>query len=120
MRKAYSDKATVHRGYRPSAFLLLLAVALAAAPSGVAAKATLVEPGVPTTLKGMTPQGYYVVFAQTANGWAEAGRIACDKEFRTQTLDLSALLPVEGIVRLRLAKAGGGAAHVDAISLGGR
>ena len=50
--------------------------------------------------------------------WKDAGSLAFNRFFLEERLDLSAFVPQEGSIRIRLTEKGGGAAHIDSIMLG--
>ena len=50
--------------------------------------------------------------------WQEAGSISFDKYFREREIDLTDHISNEGNIKVRLLQKGGGAAHIDSVSLG--
>ncbi len=64
-------------------------------------------------------QGEYIVSVWKDHGWVEAGRLPFDPWYRTRELDLAAFSPLGTPAQIRIEQRGGGAAHVDAIILGG-
>ncbi len=67
--------------------------------------------------ENMEVRGVYKVDLLSNGQWQEVGEIGCDRFLRSHRLSLPAVL--EGPVRLRLKKEGGGPGHLDAVSLGG-
>ncbi len=94
----------------------LLVPTLAMAKPGVSRMHTL---GLNAPEK-MRPNGGYVVEAFVSNQWKEAGRIAFDKYLRDREIDLDKFASGIGSIKIRLTEQGGGAAHIDAVSFGGR
>jgi YD repeat-containing protein len=68
----------------------------------------------------MLPNGDFTVSVLVGGGWREAGKLSFDKFVREGKLDLAPLIPAGGPVRVRLVQRGGGAAHLDALLLGGK
>lgn len=64
--------------------------------------------------------GQYVVYVEKDKRFVEAGSLSFDKFFRSTELNLSDYLSGGENVRIRLVQKGGGAAHIDAVLLGGR
>jgi uncharacterized repeat protein (TIGR02543 family) len=67
----------------------------------------------------LQPNGDFVISVERGGRWQEAGRLANDRFLREQTLDLAPWLQGERRARVRIRQTGGGAAHLDAVSLGG-
>lgn len=74
---------------------------------------------VPVPVEHMTPQGEFVVSVFEGDKWSEAGRLTYDKYFRERSLDIGPYIKGNGPVLVRITQQGGGAAHVDFVSLGG-
>lgn len=70
-------------------------------------------------LDNMQPNGEYAVYVWKGGTWKNAGSIHCDRFLRKQTLNLSEFVAAGLPARVRIAERGGGAAHIDAVSLGG-
>jgi len=64
--------------------------------------------------------GTYVVYVSKDKYFVEAGCLAFDKYFRSAEMNLSDYISGDGNVKMRLVQKGGGAAHIDAVLLGGR
>ena len=62
--------------------------------------------------------GEFAVFVEDGNGWREIGRLPYNRFVRERVIDLSRILKGKTSVKVRLVQRGGGAAHVDAVSLG--
>ncbi len=60
----------------------------------------------------------FVVSVLTGGRWREAGRVACEKHYRTGSVELPEI-PDGAPIRIMLEKRGGGAAHVDSVDLDG-
>ncbi|MFH1177659.1 MAG: hypothetical protein V1750_09655 [Acidobacteriota bacterium] len=92
----------------------LVAIALTGAapvcPTSTGSRPDFVAPFV--------PQGGFEVRALVGGVWQRVGEISCDRFFRERALQLPSGALGEGPVRVRLVQHGGGAAHIDAISLG--
>lgn len=67
----------------------------------------------------MKPNGEYIVEVLKDGKWLEAGQLSFDKYYRDRQLDLAKFITVNEPVKIRLMEKGGGAAHIDQISLGG-
>jgi hypothetical protein len=67
----------------------------------------------------MKPQGKYVIHVLNGGKWEEAGGLTYDRFLRERELDLSKLPRSSGEIKVKLIQKGGGAAHIDAVSLGG-
>lgn len=65
------------------------------------------------------PNGDYLVFAQSKSGWKLAGALPFDQFYRRESVDLSRFATPGESMRVRLYQIGGGAAQIDAVSLGG-
>ena len=66
------------------------------------------------------PAGEYRVLVFDGNEWITAGTLRYNQFFREQSLDLTPYLAGEKSARVRLRQKGGGAAHIDAVILGGQ
>ena len=98
-------------------FLTLLLTMLLI-PLGAFASYTVNQyPYVPAIEK-MHPNGKYIVYVEKEGKWQEAGSISFDKYFREREIDLTDYISNEGNIRVRLLQQGGGAAHIDSVSLG--
>ncbi|MCX5903173.1 MAG: hypothetical protein NTV89_06820, partial [Proteobacteria bacterium] len=64
--------------------------------------------------------GDYTVYVYKDARWIEAGRLGFNQYYTEQKLDLSSLIVKDRPVKLRLKEQGGGAAHIDAVLLGGK
>ena len=64
--------------------------------------------------------GEYKIQVFDGGSWVAAGTLRYSQFFREQSLDLAALLAGKKSARVRLSQKGGGAAHIDAIMLGGQ
>lgn len=88
-----------------------------------AAEKVPVRPVPPLALGGsapLQPNGDFVVSIERQGQWLEVGRLGADRFLREQRLDLSPWLKNAPKARVRIRQAGGGAAHLDAVLLGGR
>ncbi|MDA8169396.1 MAG: hypothetical protein M0Z59_06820 [Nitrospiraceae bacterium] len=65
------------------------------------------------------PNGEYGVEVFSGGKWVRAGALSFDKFYREKRLDLSGLVKPGEQARIRLIERGGGAAHIDSVSLGG-
>lgn len=65
-----------------------------------------------------TPNGEFVAQVWSEEGWKEAGRIPFDKYFRENKIDIQQSIATSPL-RIRITEKGGGAAHIDAVLLGG-
>jgi hypothetical protein len=66
----------------------------------------------------MTPAGSFVVSVWEGGAWREAALLPADRFLRETAADLGGSLP-PGAARVRIGLRGGGAAHLDQVSLGG-
>jgi len=98
-------------------FCMVMAADLRALPNGPEIKRNLL--GL-NSIDKMKPNGVFEVQVWQEDQWQEAGSLAYDKYFRTGTLDISRYSIGEETVKIRLIQKGGGAAHIDSVSLGGR
>lgn len=96
---------------------LSFAVVLIAVCTGMSAAATLTAPG--RSAPPLVPQGGYEVQALVDGFWRTVGDLPCDRHFRDSVLTLPDGALSGPRVRVRLVQHGGGAAHVDQVSLGG-
>ncbi len=96
-------------------FLLISLLCLGAVPSSEARTPRF---GI-NTLKNTLPNGEYTVQVHRNGSWARAGSISCDRFFRTQQIDLPLHSLKNEPLRIRIVQSGGGAAHLDAVLLGG-
>jgi len=64
------------------------------------------------------PNGEYTIYVLKGTEWQEAGRLAFDRFLRMQKIDLGRFLPGKAPAQIKLVQSGGGAAHIDAVSLG--
>jgi hypothetical protein len=71
------------------------------------------------SIERMQPSGEYSVYVLKNNKWENAGILTCDRFLRDQSMDLSPFLSAKEPVKIRLVEKGGGAAHIDAVLLGG-
>lgn len=98
-----------------------------AKPDAVNKKAILqkaVRPKIPfdanqDPLKESQAAGTYAALIADGDGWREVGKLTFGKLLRERTIDLSAFWRNGEPVRIRLVQEGGGAAHIDAIAVGG-
>ena len=67
----------------------------------------------------MKPEGEYEIYVLKGREWTKTGSLAFDRFFRELEIDLAPHPKVEGETRIRLVQKGGGAAHIDAVFLGG-
>ena len=65
------------------------------------------------------PAGEYQVLIEKAGAWQPIASLSFGQRFTTRTLDLSDRCDKAQPARIRLVQKGGGAAHVDAVLLGG-
>ncbi len=72
------------------------------------------------SLEMMKPNGEYVISVWKDGRWQEAGRLAYDKFLREQELDLSSYLMETDSAKVKITEHGQGAAHIDAVLLGGQ
>jgi hypothetical protein len=72
------------------------------------------------SVEKMKPNGEYHIYTWEDGTWQKTGSLLFDRFFREQELDLSPFVNGEGQVRIRLVQQGGGAAHIDAVFLGGK
>jgi len=63
--------------------------------------------------------GLYEVSVFKNGQWQQVGALKYNKYLREKQIDLSRLLPAGNSARIKLTQQGGGAAHIDAVSLGG-
>jgi len=74
------------------------------------------------SIEKMQFNGDYTVQVYNAGKWVDAGKLLFDKNYRERKLDLSDIVGIRNVedkIKIRLMQKGGGAAHIDAISLGG-
>jgi hypothetical protein len=64
--------------------------------------------------------GKYFVYVVKDKYFMEAGSLSFDKYFRSTEMNLSDYISGDKSVKIRLVQKGGGAAHIDAVLLGGR
>jgi hypothetical protein len=64
--------------------------------------------------------GKYFVYVEKGKHFVEAGSLSFDKYFRSIEMNLSDYVSGGEDVKIRLVQKGGGAAHIDAVLLGGR
>ena len=94
---------------------LLLPISASAAPD------VKQLPQIRTEYVGKTdPRGVYEISVLKDGKWRRAGSLSFDRFFRDQRLDLSGYIPLSNAGRIRITEKGGGAAHIDAILLGGQ
>lgn len=77
-------------------------------------------PNYPISVGKETPNGEFNVYVMKDSGWQKVGSIPYDKFFRENQLSLSDYVSDAWKVRVRIEEKGGGAAHIDSVSLGGR
>jgi len=65
------------------------------------------------------PAGEYQVLIEKAGAWQPIVSLSFGQRFTTRTLDLSGSCDKAQPARIRLLQKGGGAAHIDAVLLGG-
>jgi hypothetical protein len=65
------------------------------------------------------PVGIYEISVFKKGQWQRVGILRFNKYLREQKIDLGQYYPSDGKIRLRLTQKGGGAAHVDSVSVGG-
>ena len=71
------------------------------------------------SLEKMQPNGAFSVYVFRDADWQKVGDLTFDRFFRERKIDLSSYISGTETVKLRLSQKGGGAAHIDAIFLGG-
>ena len=94
---------------------LLLPLSASAAP-GI----TQLHPIEIGSISKAVPNGAYEISVLKDGEWHKAGSLSFDRFFREQRLDLSRLIPPDKTVRIKIRQKGGGAAHIDAVLLGGQ
>lgn len=65
------------------------------------------------------PNGEFIIYVMKDNQWKKAGAIPFDRFFREKELDLGSIAPDNKPLWVKLEQKGGGAAHLDFVSLGG-
>ena len=70
--------------------------------------------------ESMHSNGRFLVEVKRGALWSNVGSIACDEFLREEHLNLGTELPKNAVVTLRLSRNGGGAAHLDKVTLGGQ
>ena len=78
----------------------------------------IANPGL-NSIGKMKPSGEYTISVLAGSKWRNAGTMKFDRFLRNNSLDLSEYLPDDGQAKVRLTQKGGGAAHIDFVSLGG-
>jgi len=104
---------------RITIFMSFLALLLFPALNPSLVKAAQTKSFGMKSIEKMEPNGEFDIFLLKDRVWQEAGNLKFDKYFREQEIDLSKYLSGSGKVKMRLVQKGGGAAHIDSISLGG-
>jgi len=66
----------------------------------------------------MQPNGKYVVYVKKEGAWQEVGSISFDMYFRERQIDLTDHKSDNGTIEVRIVQEGGGAAHIDSVTLG--
>ena len=66
----------------------------------------------------MKPNGSFLVEIKTGDNWVKAGSLQFDQFVREQALELPASTTSTKILTLRISKNGGGAAHLDSVTIG--
>ncbi len=64
--------------------------------------------------------GIYSVLVWSNDKWKDIGKLAFDKLLKERSIDLNGLVDTSNRIRIKLVQEGGSAAHIDAISLGGK
>ncbi len=64
--------------------------------------------------------GEFIVYIVKDNSYKEAGKLSFNKYFTQKDLDLSKYVKQGELVNIILSQKGGGASHIDSISLGGK
>ena len=65
------------------------------------------------------PEGEYIIYLLQGGKWQEVGALSYNKFFREKRIDLGKRIEGEERIKVRLVQKGGGAAHIDSVSLGG-
>ena len=71
-----------------------------------------------TPIEKMQPNGKYIVYVEKEGTWQEVGSINFDMYFRERQIDLTSSISDKRTIEVRLVQQGGGAAHIDSVSLG--
>jgi hypothetical protein len=68
----------------------------------------------------MHPNGKYKIYVEKEGAWQKAGSISFDQYFRERQIDLEDHISDNHHIKIRLSQQGGGAAHIDSVSLGNK
>lgn len=101
------------KGLLPAVLFIIFLIPLAAFASYPVSQYPTITP-----IEKMHPNGNYAVYIEKEGKWQEAGSISFDKYFRDREIDLTGYISNKGKIRVRLVQQGGGAAHMDSVSLG--
>jgi hypothetical protein len=71
-----------------------------------------------TPIEKMQPNGKYIIYVEKEGTWQEVGSISFDRYFRERQIDLKNYTSDNSNIQVRLVQQGGGAAHMDSVSLG--
>jgi hypothetical protein len=71
-----------------------------------------------TPIEKMQPNGKYIVYVEKEGIWQEVGSISFDMYFRERQINLTDYISDNRNIKVRLVQQGGGAAHIDSVSLG--
>ena len=98
-----------------------LFIACLVLPLSAGASPTVTQlPPIQTGSNGnAAPGGSYEISVLKDGAWHKAGSFSFDRFFREQRLDLSRIIPLNKTARIQIREQGGGAAHIDAVLLGG-
>ncbi len=82
------------------------------------------RPGSPpahkTPIHPFKPNGEYMVHVFKGGHWNTVGTLGADQYFREMHIDLGRHIQSDDAISVRLLQKGGGAAHIDAVFLGGK
>ena len=85
-------------------------------PVLVIAVPTPIKPGLESTPQ---PIGLFEISILKDGQWQQAGILAYSKFLREETIDLGQIISDKEKIHFRLTQKSGGAAHIDAVSVGG-
>lgn len=80
----------------------------------------LAKPEIPQTLNKTYSNGEFVVYVQNNGEWEKAGSLPFGKNLTKEELSLSNYSGEGNKISVRILQTGGGAAHIDAVLLGGQ
>ena len=95
------------------AIVLVPAISLASPQDGPSSSPRI------NLMREAKPEGEYIIYLLQGGKWQEVGALSYNKFFREKRIDLGKGIEEEPRLKVRLVQKGGGAAHIDSVSLGG-